>query len=355
MRALVVHKPSGRKPQQVKRLVRYCLKPARASADKERVLALVNGLDLAGGDLPNLDMVGDYNSADFLAMQLSDDVPDGRRLVRHDILSLAAGAGEDATSISRERQVELLVGLVRLYAAAWGPGYRFLAVIHGDHQGEESRGLHAHVLFKNSDAKGKALEWSRDDLSRQQSMVWAGSLGVTPTRGTGVKRERGTQMPYPKARNLDAKKIGELTNEQLESLIQSGRLGAGRRNKSGTLTSVDVNGRRIRLATARGLAERERGMAALRHGGASPPRGIAGDGVEHRVATKAPPPPARHAAGRGRRRRSLGVGFNLGRGPLVWAGGGKSVGGNRALRVARTGIGQVKSTMAAVDHLGRVL
>ena len=313
MRALIIHKASGRAKAQLKRLMRYCLRPGPQSAEHERVLGVINGLDLNAPDAVSTSDIYVPKSAELIAAQLGDDVPEGRRLYRHVVVSLAASKGEDLNQNPIGHQVQLLGNLVRRYAAMNAPGYRFVGVIHGDHQGEQSRGLHAHIIFKNADAKGKALEWTRHDLSQQQGMAWAAGLDVVATRGTGVARQRGVPMPYPKSKGLDAAQIGKLNNEQLELLIKAGNVAVGRRDKSGAITSVIIEGRRIRLSTARALAARDYGMAEAGNRGAREIGTAPVHGVVDSVAIKSSPTATNDSTRRDHRRRFIGVGIGVGR------------------------------------------
>lgn len=346
MRALIVHKPSGRDAGQLRRLVRYCLRPGPKSQERERVIGVVDGLDLMRGGAPNHDGLLLPTSAEFLAAQLCDDIPEGRRLYRHVVVSLAAEEGEDLSLIPLKDQIRLLDEVVRLYAAIHAPGYRFVSIDHGDHRGEDERGLHAHVIFRNADASGKALDWSRQDLQAQQSMTWAEGLGVSPTRGTGIKRAPGTRMPYPKAAALDAIMLGKLTETEIYELILQGRLGAGRVDKEGHLKSVVLDGRRIRLSTARQLAKRERGMAVPGEVGRKQAGLALGNNLIRRMATKPPPPTPDHATGRRGHSRFLGLGFEPGRADLGGTRRQKNRRDRRAIRGAGRRVNQALKSLA---------
>jgi len=355
MRALIVHKPSGRELRQMKALVRYCLRPGPASKNRERVLGIVDGLDLEAEDSPDQDAHSIPVSVDLIVAQLGDDVPRGRRLYRHAVLSLAAEAGKDLTKISKSDQVRTLKKLVRRYAATHAPGFRYVAVIHADHLGEGTRGLHAHIMFRNTNAKGRALDWSRTDLSAQQSMEWAAGLGVRPTRGTGIKRERGVKVPYPKSKSLAAKQIGELSYDQLEELVISGQLSAGRRNKSGILTSIVLNGRCIRISTARAIAQRERGLADLRPAGHPKNRHPARHRILNGMAVTPTQPTDDYSAGRSHFARSFNFGFGFGPSVMARPRRRKNRRGRSAIRGVTHGMKAVLSTLSEVDKIGRIL
>jgi hypothetical protein len=353
MRLLICHKGAKRKGQskpsysahgQVRSLVRYCLRPAKASQRRERVVGIIDGLGM-GGPAGGIYLP---SSAELIAAQLCDDVPTGRRKLRHVLLCFSG-------DMPVEEQIKKCEEATRLYVDKHAPGHDFFAVIHGDHLGEDGRGLHVHLLIRNSDPSGRALDWSRDDLGRQQDMVWASPLGIKPTKGTGVPRPKGGELPYPKAENLDARKIGELTYGEIEQLVKAKRLAAGRRNKSGELTSVILAGRRIRISTARALVERERRLADLRSPGSTPDRSSQGHSVVYGVGIKASQPEVKHAAGRGDPTRPGGFGFGFGPSAVAGASRRKRQRRRSAFRSAGRLVKGVLSNVIVADKIGRVL
>ena len=356
-RLLVIHKGEGKKVGKGKRqppsyrtigqvgaLVRYALAPARQSQGKERVAGIVDGMGLGLADGEKLSPA----LASFWARQLVDDVPDGRRKIRQVLLCLSS-------NLPVAEQVKILKKACRRYGARYAPGCTFLAILHLDHNGEDGRGLHAHLLIRNSNGEGRAIDWSRDDLKEQQGMAWAAGLDVVPTRGTGVPRQKNEAVPYPKAKNLMAAFIGKLTEKEIYEYIKSGQLAVGYRNKKGHITSVIFGGRRFRLRTGRALAEREQRMAGLRSVGAAPPRHPPGYGVVSGVAIRAALPAAKHTTGWFGFARSLVLGLGFGPETLGKTRGRKRRRGRRAVR----GIGRaMKAAQASVvlsDKLGRVL
>jgi hypothetical protein len=358
-RALICHKGEGKvilengkrrrlaasysKFDQVRALIRYTLSPARDSQDRERVVAVEDGLGLGLADAEVLTP----SEVAYVTEQLIDGVPVGRRRIRHVILALA-GHG------TLEEQVKICRKLCRGYVSRWAPGCSFIGVVHDDHFGEDGRGLHVHLIIRNSDAAGRALDWNRDDLKAQQGMAWAAGIGVVPTRGTGSSPPDSKKLPYPKSKNLVALKLSSLNQNEIESYVSTGRLTVGRRDKNGNVASVIIDGRRVRLSTARALVERERRLALLGSGGGSPPGAVTIDDLLNPVGTTTPLPAVNQSERRRDRSRPLGVGFDSGGSPVE---GRNQRGGKRSLRAVRAGARRVTRavarSLAQIDDLGR--
>lgn len=356
-RLLVIHKGEGKKAGKGKRqppsyrttgqvgaLVRYALAPARQSQGKERVAGIVDGMGLGLADGEKLSP----SMASFITQQLVDDVPDGRRKIRQVLLCLSS-------DLPVAEQVKILKKACRRYAARYAPGCTFLAILHLDHNGEDGRGLHAHLLIRNSNGEGRAIDWSRDDLKEQQGMAWAAGLDVVPTRGTGVPRRKNEAVPYPKSRNLTAAFIGKLTEKEIYEYIESGRLCVGRRNKKGIVTSVIFDGKRTRLSTARTLVERERRLADFRSAGAMPTCTPARDDLVVGMASPTPLHPPEHTAGRPRLAQPGGLGCGFGPTAMGKSRGRKRQRGRCAVRGVARGISRALRELVQADKLGRVL
>lgn len=335
--------PAYRKTSQVRRLVDYVFSPGRDSREKERVALVLDGLD-GPGEAVSLDKI----TAAVVAEKLCDDVPASRRKIRHLVLSFRGG------TIEEQRDKAALA--VREFCKEFAPGRAFFAVAHDDHIAEKGRGLHVHLLVKNSDFEGRALDWSPADLRRQQDAAWAREIGLITSRGKGRPSAPGPSVYTKSRKKLDSQKLGELSNEELEKLIEAGELRGGRRAKDGSLQSIEFGGRRIRLSTIRSLG----GMARPGRAGRGPDRDSSGHHQLNSVPKSHGLAPLQHRerwGGDGRskpenRGRKLGRWLSFGkRRPRKnenFVGSLRSLGGE----LGRAG-GRLKSEVLKLDSLGR--
>ncbi len=336
--------PSYKELKEVIGLFRYCVAPAKKSKGRERVAGIIDGMGLGLAADEKLSP----REARFIIEQLIAGVPLNRRLVRHVILALA-GTG------SLEEQLQKCELMVRAFVATHAPGKAFIAVIHDDHMGEGERGLHVHLIIRNTDTHGRAIDWGRKDLEAQQSLEWASHLGISPTRGTGIPTPKGQQIPYTKPRKtLKAQEIGKMTHAQLTELIENGSLTVGRRNKAGHVTSIVVRGRHVRLSTARYLAQLA-SVDQTRGAGIEKARVTAGDGLIHSVGAESSHPHHQQPKRRKNQNRSEGLHAFRWRKPLGSFGKRKTGRPLRAIRAIGRAGQQLIKTLTQLDTIGRIL
>ncbi len=234
MRAIVTIKSTPSSPTA---LMRHCLKPHGRDADEisceDRVSAI--GGRIEGGI--TRDARVDIESL------ISRHHGRGKR-VKHVVISCQDSEGE-----ARAEALAALPGLANDWIKSYAPTSDYIYLVHQDRQHP-----HMHVLLCNSDGK-KCLDWSPQQLRRMQDFKW--TVRATSGRGSGKHHEPGRGV-YPLARNLRATELLKLTKEQINERIKSGSITVGRRNSSGVITSVIIDGRRIRLSTL----ERLRGGGA---------------------------------------------------------------------------------------------
>lgn len=243
MKCIVKIQPSGK---SLRRLLRHVYLPEgrlgrevpALQSSGNRVVSTVNGM-VGGLTLkPALD-----------AEALAGDVK-GRLPYRHLIIS-----AEDCGDVDQRRGMfRALMDMAKDFAKAFAPQVPFVMVGHDDRAHP-----HAHLIFKNEAADGRCLQWSKDQVREMQSMSWVSprtkeAFGVESGRGCGVNPPEYSHAPYPLAAKLDAKTIAGFSKEQIDECIKSGLFQPGRVDKQGSLTSIEYNGRRIRLSTLRGLA-----------------------------------------------------------------------------------------------------
>jgi hypothetical protein len=243
MKCIVKIQPSGK---SLRRLLRHVYLPeGRLGREVEpmqssgnRVVTTINGM-VGGLSLkPSLD-----------AEALAGDVK-GRLPYRHLVIS-----AEDCTNVDERRGMfRALMDLAKEFTKAFAPHVPYVMVGHDDRAHP-----HAHLIFKNESEDGRCLQWSKDQVREMQSMSWVSpqtkeTFGVESGRGRGVNPPEYSSAPYPLAAKLDAKTIAGFNQEQINEYTKSGAIKTGRVDKQGNITSVIYNGRRIRLATVRGLA-----------------------------------------------------------------------------------------------------
>ena len=253
-------KPSGK---SLRRLLRHCYLPVSRSGREvesigedvsSRVVARINGSVGAMTMRPADDARG-----------LAGDVT-GRSQYRHVVLSC-----EDTTE-SQERKdcFRALVFMASHWMARFAPDSPYLGIAHDDRTHP-----HLHLIIKNEGADGGCLSWSKDTVKSMQSMTWVPpelktQFGIESGRGQGINPPEYSSAPYPLSKNLDAKWIASLTTEEINEHTRQGTIKAGRINRRGEITSIEYNGRRIRLSTIRGLAEPQgygRGIGPNSHTG----------------------------------------------------------------------------------------
>jgi Relaxase/Mobilisation nuclease domain len=223
--------PEGRMGREVKAI----------NDDGNRVVDRLNGVQGAMTMQPALD-------AETLSGGIKDRSP-----YRHVLISFEDCADDTV----RRESVAALHEMGKEWMERFAPETPYLGVVHDDREH-----LHLHLALRNEDLNGKALGWSRDDLRLMQSMDWVSGYSKINFGIESGRKEKGpddpksSAGPYPLARSLDAKTLAESTQEQLYEYERTGALSIGRVNKQGTITSVVFGGRRIRLATIRGLADR---------------------------------------------------------------------------------------------------
>jgi len=225
------YRPTARTPREV----------AALQPDGDRVCGLLNGLH-EGAVLK--DAATDAHS-------LCADTPSGRAPVRHVILSCE----ETMNLPERATAFEALADMSEQFARTFAPGTPFIAILHDDRCHP-----HAHLVFQNTQASdGAAIHWDRDTLKYMQGMEWLSpetqnQFSIEAGRGQGLSQREGTGLPYPLAL-LDAVKLAEATINQLETYEHANIISCGRRSPNGETKSINYNGRPIRLATIRQMAQ----------------------------------------------------------------------------------------------------
>ena len=243
MKTIVAIKPACKNPRSLLRHV--FLANGRLPREVEpflengsRVVGIINGLDIGTvTQIPSVD-----------ANTLCADVPAGRAALRHVILSVEDTFAPDGRSKAFEALTDLAEQWIEKYAA----GANFIGVLHDDRAHP-----HCHLLISNNDdfAGGSRLAWGPAVLKEMQSMSWVAEatrqkFSIETGRNNGVSRREGSGSPYPAA-HLDAAILAKATNQELEYYERTKQLSISRRNRQGEATSVNFNGRRIRLSTIR--------------------------------------------------------------------------------------------------------
>ena len=262
MKVIVAIKRACRSPRS---LLRHCFlskgrqgrEVAPLQESGNRVIGLLNGLPVG--------TITQSPATD--AKTLCSNVPAGRAALRHVVIS----AEDTSDPAARMAVFEGLADLGEQWIQTYAPGASFIGVLHDD-----KLHPHLHLLVANNDEfNGDArLAWPRSALKQMQSMEWVApatkdKFFIESGRHVGITKREGSGMPYPAA-ILDAEILAAATIKELEEYEHSKILTIGRRDKSGDITSVIYNGRRIRLSTIRNLAQTGGRLANP----SRPPRGV---------------------------------------------------------------------------------
>ncbi len=247
MKTIVTIKRACRFPRA---LLRHCYLPmGRQDREVEalqesgnRVVGIINGLDVG--------TVTQSPATD--AKTLCSNVPAGRSALRHVVISI-----EDILDpAARMNAFEALADMGEQWIQKFAVGASYIGVMHDDRSHP-----HLHLLVANNDeANGDArFAWQRSTLKEMQAFDWVApatkeKFSIESGRHVGVAKRERSGLPYPAA-SLDAAMLANATNKELEEYEHSKLLTIGRRNKIGDITSINFNGRRIRLSTIRHLAQ----------------------------------------------------------------------------------------------------
>jgi hypothetical protein len=242
MRVIVKIKPSGK---SLYRLLRHVYLD-KGPAGREVPSILTNGSRVTEtiSAVPGVIQM----NASLDAKVLAGDV-EGRSQYRHVVIS--AADTEDLGE--REKNIKGLVQMGKEWMKTFAPGTPYIGVAHDDR-----RHTHLHLVLKNEGLDGRCLSWAKDTVRTMQSMEWVSLetmeiFDVQSGRGKGINNSDFSNSPYPLA-NLHAKTLAGMTTEKINELTSNGTITTGRINKRGEITSINYNGRRIRLRTIAGLA-----------------------------------------------------------------------------------------------------
>ena len=145
------------------------------------------------------------------------------RQTRHVIISLERGSLMES---------EKLADVAEKFIEKYAPGVAWLGAIDAN-----TKTQHVHLVICNSDSE-KTLNFSPKVLQKMQDVnLWSSGLLESGKQGAILSKL------------TIAKKIGEMSNEQIREQIENGNIQIGRRNRKGEITSIFAGGKRVRLAT----------------------------------------------------------------------------------------------------------